>query len=131
MLKPSIDKDMNFFYKDMPRSFARVSLQVVNDFKECYLCSLKSEMLGTLRRWNATNFVQNVSYIEQKQQEVLNEYGALYYEFLLEDYREALELFEMDLKKCGLSSNSVSRVMSLVRIIYGNRTEIETGLVST
>ena len=84
-----------------------------------------------LRKWNATNFVQNVAYVEQKQQEVLNEYGALYYEFLHEDYRESLELFEMDLKRCnGLPLDSLSRVIILMRIFYGNRTEIETGLVN-
>lgn len=89
------------------------------------------QLMCKLSEWNATNFVQNVAYVEQKQQKILNEYGARYYEFLLYDYSESLELFEVDLKRFnGLSSYSISRVMSLMRIIYGNRTEIETGLVN-
>lgn len=68
-------------------------------------------------------------YVEQKQQEVRNEYGALYYEFLLEDYRDLLELFEMDLKQCnGLPPVPISRVINLMRMIYGNRRDIEKSL---
>lgn len=168
MMKPSeitadnTAKGLKQFYQEMFEDFGRVSLQVVNDWKECFLCSDRSgisymvyvnvsylriliertygiciiislfQLMKKLRGWNATNFVQNVAYVEQKQQEILNEYGALYYEFLHEDYSESLELFEMDLKRCnGLPLDSVSRVMSLMRIIYGNRTDIENGLVNT
>lgn len=112
-----IAKGLKLFDKEISEDFGRVSLQVVDDWKECALCWREKgigymvyhnvcylrilikrsygiciiislfQLMCKLRRWNATNFVQNVAYVEQKQQDVLNEYGALYYEFLQDDYR--------------------------------------------
>lgn len=109
-MKPDIQditKELKLWDQEISERFGRVSLQVVNDWKECALCSGKKgigyrvyytvcylrvlikhtysiyiiislfQLMCKLRGWNATNFVQNVVHVEQKQQEVLNEYGAL------------------------------------------------------
>lgn len=57
-----------------------------------------------------------------------NEMGQENYAFLREDYNECLKLFEMDLSQ-KLDPGTVSRIISLYRMIYGNRTEVETALV--
>lgn len=51
------------------------------------------------------------------------------YDFLREDFVESLELFEEDLSKY-IATDIISRVTSLHRMIYGNRTEIESALAS-
>ena len=34
-------KELKEFYQEMSEKFGRVSLQIVNDWKECFLCSEK------------------------------------------------------------------------------------------
>lgn len=57
------------------------------------------------------------------------ERGQLQYSFDRDEYNECLELFADDLSKT-VASDTVSRVMTLQRILYGNRMEIENALVS-
>lgn len=57
-----------------------------------------------------------------------DEMGQENYAFLRENYNECLELFEMDLSQ-KLAPDTVSRIISLYRMIYGNRTEVDTALV--
>lgn len=82
-----------------------------------------------MRKWNARNIVLNVTYVEQKMNETQIEYGQLPYSFDREEYNECLELFVEDISKT-VASDTLSRVMTLQRILYGNRTEIENALVS-
>lgn len=99
------------------------------------------QFLRTLKMWNVENIVLNVTYVEQKQNNLVTEKGQMQYEFMRDDYHECLELFATDLVKAvqpaGLSAivapNTIpiiSRMITLHRIIYGNRTEIEAALVS-
>lgn len=71
----------------------------------------------------------NVTYVEQKQREFANEKGELQYDFIVDDYNESLELFANDLYQ-KLDPDTASRLVTLCRIKYGNRTEVETALVS-
>lgn len=57
------------------------------------------------------------------------ERGQLPYSFDRDEYNECLELFVEDISKT-VASDTVSRVMTLQRILYGNQTEIESALVS-
>lgn len=50
------------------------------------------------------------------------------YAFLCEDFNECLELHTMDLSK-KLTPDTVSRLISLNRLVYGNQSGIETALV--
>lgn len=81
------------------------------------------------KNWNTKNVVLNVTYVEQKMNETQIERGQLPYSFDREEYNECLELFAEDLSKT-VASGTLSRVMTLQRILYGNRTEIENALVS-
>lgn len=85
-------------------------------------------MWKQLQNWNTENVIINATYVEQKLKDFANKKGQETYEFLREDFKECLELFETDLSK-GLNSYTVSRLINLYRMMYGNRTEIETGLV--
>lgn len=82
-----------------------------------------------MRNWNTTNLVLNVTYVEEKMNETQIKQGPLTYSFDREEYNECIELFADDLSK-RLSPDTLSRVIILQRIVYGNRTEIENALVS-
>lgn len=84
------------------------------------------QMFEQLYIWGAEEFILNATYVEQKLKDFENEMGHVTY--LREDYNECLELFEEDLSK-KLAPDTVSRIISLFRMMYGNRTEIETALV--
>lgn len=71
----------------------------------------------------------SVTFIEQKQQDLITEKGRMHYEFIRSDYNECVELFATDILKI-LKPDIVSRLITLHRIVYGNRTEIEAALVS-
>lgn len=98
------------------------------------------QFLRTLKMWNTKNIVLNVTYVEQKQMEIVTERGQMQYEFMRDDYNECLDLFATDLLKALhptmsaiVSPNSIpiiSRMIKMYKILYGNRKEIETGLVS-
>lgn len=85
-------------------------------------------MLSQLELWGVKQFILNATYVEQKMKDFANEMGQENYAFLCQDYNECLELFEMDLSQ-KLAPDTVSRIISLFRMIYGNRTEVETALV--
>lgn len=55
--------------------------------------------------------------------------GQMPYEFIRADYNECIELFAMDISEL-IEPDIVSRLITLQRIVYGNRTEIEAALVS-
>lgn len=57
------------------------------------------------------------------------ERGRLPYSFDHDEYNECLELFAKDLSN-AVASDTLSRVMTLQRLVYGNRTEIENALVN-
>lgn len=85
-------------------------------------------MLSQLELWGVKQFILNATYVEQKMKDFANEMGQENYAFFREDYNECLELFEMDLSQ-KLAPDTVSRIISLFRMVYGNRTEVETALV--
>lgn len=66
--------------------------------------------------------------MEQKLTDFANEKGQVYYEILREDFNECLKLYEMDLSE-KLAKDTVARIITLHRIMYGNRTEIDAALV--
>lgn len=73
--------------------------------------------------------------MEKKQKDDEIEMGRgllaqLLYELWQENYKQYLELVEIDLSK-KLAPDTVSRLISLGRVKYGNRTDIETALVSS
>lgn len=81
-----------------------------------------------LRSWNSKNIILNVTYVEQKINETQIKQGEAY-SFDREECNACLELFAKDLSKT-VPSDTLSRVMTLQRLPYGNRTEIENALVS-
>lgn len=85
-------------------------------------------MVDQLRLWGVERSILNATYVEQKMNDFANEMGQENYAFLREDYNECLELFEMDLSQ-KLAPDIVSRFIRLYRMIYGDRTQIETALV--
>ena len=86
-------------------------------------------MFDQLKFWGAKRFVLNATYVEQKQKEYANKMGQLNYAFLQNDFNECLELFKTDLSK-KVAPDTVSRIITLRRMVYGSRREIETALVS-
>lgn len=54
----------------------------------------------------------------------------MHYAFIRDDYNEVLELIAMDFTK-KQTPDTVSRIISLHRINYRNRTEIGTALVGS
>lgn len=79
------------------------------------------------RRGTENEFILDVTYVEQKMINLVNQTDENY-AFLREDFNECLDLFQMDLSK-KLAPDTVSRIISLFRMMYGNRTQIETALV--
>lgn len=84
------------------------------------------DIIGSEKR-GTENFILNVTYVEQKMINLVNQTDENY-AFLREDFNECLDLFQMDLSK-KLAPDTVSRIISLFRMMYGNRTQIETALV--
>lgn len=82
-----------------------------------------------MNEWSRKKDILNVTFIEQKQKDLITEKGRMQYEFIRADYNECVELFAMDLLKI-LEPEIVSRLITLHRIVYGDRTEIEAVLVS-
>lgn len=91
--------------------------------------TLLLQPFSQLSSWNSRNVILNVTYVEQKMNETQIKRGQLPYSFDREEYNECLELFANDLSKT-VPSDILSRVMTLQRIVYGNRTEIANALVS-
>lgn len=85
-------------------------------------------MFHQLENWEPKDFIMNTTYVEQKLKDFANEKGQGNYTYLREDFNECLKLREMDLSK-KLAPDTVFRMISLYRMMYGNRTEIETALV--
>ncbi|XP_031634260.1 uncharacterized protein LOC116347696 [Contarinia nasturtii] len=111
-----------------------LSSQVVEDYVYIFKLfddnatrRITSFLFSKLRSWNTRNIVLNVTYVEQKMNETQIERGQLPYSFDRDEYNECLELFAEDLSK-KVASDTISRVMTLQRILYGNRTEIENAL---
>lgn len=82
-----------------------------------------------VKDWKTATVVLNVTYVQEKQKRSIDYYGQEQYEFLREDFKQCLDMFAEDLSK-SLPSDTVSRLISLHGIVHGNRTEIETALVS-
>lgn len=78
--------------------------------------------------WGAQRFILNATYVEQTLKDLAYAKGPINHAILREDFKECLELNKMDISK-KLAPDTVSRLMSLLRIFYGNRTEIETASV--
>lgn len=124
-------------YFDVPIVFY---MEHVSDFMKIktamkfYCLSLMSSVLQVFDQfhdWNRdSNFILNVTHVEQKQIEFANKKGELQYDFIVDDYNESLELFANDLSQ-KIEPDIASRFMTLCRAIYGNRTEVETALVSS
>lgn len=68
--------------------------------------------------------------MQQKQKDDANVLGQMQYEFYRTDYNECFEMFAEDLSKL-VAPNIAHRLISLLRIIYGNQAEIATALVSS
>lgn len=122
-------------YFDVPIIFY---VEHVSDFMKIktalkfYCLSLISSSIQVFSQfddWNDTKFNLNVTYVEKKQKEFANKKGELQYDFIVDDYNESLELFADDLSQ-KLAPDIVSRLITFGRAIYGNRTEVETALVS-
>lgn len=82
-----------------------------------------------MKKWNDGKPL-NVTIVEQIQNDLIAEKGQMPYEFLRADYIECLELFATDISKL-LELDIVLRLITMYRIVYGNRMEIEAALVST
>ncbi|XP_031627299.1 uncharacterized protein LOC116343412 [Contarinia nasturtii] len=131
----SIHKEiMVNFDENMYRRFENINPQMVKDYRE-FFSKIFDEAIHSMndRIFNLFDHISgveilNVTKIQQRQERILrNKGGQLDYEFFRADYNECLELLAMDLSKY-LSSDAVSRIISLHRMLYGNRTEIETAL---
>lgn len=92
----------------------------------------KCALFQTLRRlktWGASNeFFLNATFVEQKLKNFADVQGQTKYSILREDFDECLELYKVDLSK-KLPPDTVSRLITLHRVMYGNRTEIDNALV--
>lgn len=89
------------------------------------------QIFRKFKYWNADNNILNVTYVEERQKVDTEEFdGLLPYEFHRDLFNEILKLFVFDLSKYTITSEVVQRVTDISRIIFGNRTEIEIGLVS-
>ncbi|XP_055305936.1 uncharacterized protein LOC129570385 [Sitodiplosis mosellana] len=125
---------MENFDEKMYKRFENINPQMVKDYKE-FFSKIFDEAIHSMNDRIFNLFdppsgvkILNVTKIQQRQERILRDKGGqLEYEFFRADYNECLELLAMDLSKY-LSLDAVSRIISLHRMLYGNRTEIETAL---
>lgn len=68
--------------------------------------------------------------MEHKQESDASKMNRIEYEFIHADYIERMEFFKVDISK-KLSPDIVSRSISLSKLKYGNKTDIEAALVSS
>lgn len=88
-----------------------------------------------MEEWNFTDVFLTVEYVEQEQRAAKIKLGKgllgqLLYTFWYENYNEFLDLLEIDLS-ANLSADTASRLITLHRVVYGNRTEIANALASS
>lgn len=123
LLKSNFDEGTLHFFQHVSKFFRTIELRSLS------LCSSFQVIGYQFEKWNTSNVVLNVTYVEEKQKNDANVVGQLQYEFFREDYNECFEMFTEDLSKL-VAPDTADRLISLLRIIYGNKAEIATALVS-